>query len=46
MKGKRKRADVQEFERYLMRNVFDLHHDLVSGTYRHGGYEAEDDASN
>ena len=38
MKGKRKRTDVQEFERYLMRNIFALHNDLASGTYQHGGY--------
>lgn len=39
MKGKRKRADVQEFERYLMQNILKLHRELVTGTYKHGGYE-------
>jgi retron-type reverse transcriptase len=29
---------VQEFGRYLITNVLTLHHDLASGTYRHGGY--------
>ena len=39
IKGKRKRTDIQEFEKYLMRNILALHADLVSGTYHHGGYE-------
>lgn len=39
VKGKRKRADVQEFERHLMRNLITLHHDLANGTYQHGGYK-------
>lgn len=38
MKGKRNRPDVQEFGRYLMKNVLELHHDLAAGTYQHGGY--------
>ena len=38
-RGKRKRADVQEFGRYLMQNVLELHDKLASGTYQHGGYE-------
>lgn len=38
VKGKRKREDVQEFGRDLMHNVLELHHDLVSETYQHGGY--------
>ena len=38
VKGKRKRADVQEFGRYLMDNLIALHRDLVSGIYQHGGY--------
>ncbi len=38
IKGKRKRTDVQEFGRYLMQNILELHHDLVTGTYQHGGY--------
>lgn len=40
VRGKRCRKDVQEFERDLMANIFMLHCDLVSGTYRHGGYHA------
>lgn len=30
--------DVQEFERYMMKNILELHTDLTSGTYQHGGY--------
>lgn len=39
VKGKRKKADVQEFGRDLMANILDLHHNLAVRTYRHGGYE-------
>ncbi|MDR3582393.1 MAG: reverse transcriptase/maturase family protein [Candidatus Pacebacteria bacterium] len=38
--GKSARRDVQEFRLRLMDNILSLHTDLVSGTYRHGGYEA------
>ena len=38
VRGKRKRADVQEFERHLMYHVLILHHELTAGTYNHGGY--------
>jgi len=38
--GKRKKADVQEFQIHLMDNIFALHADLANGAYRHGGYEA------
>lgn len=38
VRGKRKRADVQEYDRYLMTNVLALHRDLVDGTYCHGDY--------
>ncbi len=37
-RGKRKKADVQEFERRLMKNVLALHQELAEGTYCHGGY--------
>ncbi|OGG92551.1 hypothetical protein A3G63_02535 [Candidatus Kaiserbacteria bacterium RIFCSPLOWO2_12_FULL_52_8] len=37
-RDKRKRADVQEFGRNLMSNVLDLHRELATGTYQHGGY--------
>ncbi|TSC78179.1 MAG: Uncharacterized protein G01um101433_375 [Parcubacteria group bacterium Gr01-1014_33] len=40
IKGKRKKPDVQEFHLRLMDNIFSLHHDLASRTYRHGGYHA------
>ncbi len=38
-KGKTKRVDVQEFGRYLMKNLFSLHEDLKSKSYEHGSYE-------
>lgn len=37
-KGKRKRADVQTFERNLEDNLFVLHQSLKDKTYRHGRY--------
>lgn len=40
LREKRGRADVQEFERYLMQNLLSLHNDLASRTYRHSSYEA------
>lgn len=36
--GKRDRPDVLAFERHLEDNIFGLHEELVSGTYRHGSY--------
>jgi RNA-directed DNA polymerase len=39
-KGKKEKQDVQEFERDLEDNLFDLHEQLVRKTYRHGGYSA------
>lgn len=39
VRGKRQRADVQEFQRHLMRNIFDLHCKLSTGTYHHGPYQ-------
>lgn len=38
-KGKRKRIDVQIFERKLEDNLFSLHQSLKSKTYRHGSYQ-------
>lgn len=38
-KGKRKRFDVQEFERNLEDNLFELHHSLITKTYRHSSYD-------
>jgi len=38
--GKRSRHDVQEFERNLMTNLFDLHERLMNGSYRHAPYSA------
>ncbi len=38
--GKRNRLDVQEFQLHLMNNLIALHHDLATGNYRHGGYQA------
>jgi RNA-directed DNA polymerase len=39
VRGKRKKPDVQAFERHLMSHLFALHKDLKSGTYTHGGYK-------
>lgn len=38
--GKRNRKDVQEFERNLMSNIFNLRNDLKNKTYKHSQYEA------
>ena len=38
LRGKRRRKDVIEFGRNLMDHLFELHSDLINGTYRHGGY--------
>ena len=38
--GKRNRQDVQEFQLRLIDNFIALHHDLATGQYRHGGYQA------
>lgn len=40
VRGKRKRKDVQEFERNLMDNILALHRDLKAKTYTHSTYEA------
>jgi RNA-directed DNA polymerase len=37
-RGKRKRPDVQLFADHLEQHLFVLHHELVSGGYRHGSY--------
>ena len=39
-KGKSKRFDVQEFERNLEDNLFELHNSLRNKTYRHGNYQS------
>ena len=39
-KGKRKKRDVQIFERNLEDNLFRLHRDLVNKTYQHGNYNS------
>ncbi len=38
-RGKRKRKDVQIFERYLEDNIFELHQDLKSFQYSHSPYD-------
>src|SRR3989344_4247519 len=38
--GKKRRKDVQEFERNLMQNIIALHHELATRTYYHLPYEA------
>src|SRR3989344_6963813 len=40
VKEKRKRKDVQQFERDLMANIISLHHDLAEKRYQHRAYEA------
>jgi retron-type reverse transcriptase len=37
-KGKRDKPDVQLFEWELEQNIFQLHHELISKSYRHGPY--------
>ncbi len=37
-KGKKSKSDVAEFSIHLMSNLSRLHDDLISGSYRHGGY--------
>jgi len=37
-KGKSKKYDVMEFERYLENNIFKLHSELVNLTYEHDPY--------
>lgn len=39
-KGKSKRIDVQEFERNLEDNLFELHQRLRNKTYKHGNYQS------
>ena len=36
--NKRNKDDVQRFEYHLEQNIFELHRNLVSGSYRHGSY--------
>ena len=40
LKGKRGKRDVREFQYRLADNILSLYRDLVSQTYRHGGYYA------
>ncbi len=40
IRGKRKKADVQDFQYRLIDNIFTLHRELKNKTYRHGAYEA------
>lgn len=39
-RGKKKKADVQEFSFHLMDNLLSLRDDILDHTYRHGGYQA------
>ncbi len=39
-KSKKKRPDLQVFERNLEDNLFDLYSSLKNKTYKHGGYES------
>lgn len=38
VKGKRNKADVQEFQLHLMDHIISLHTDLRNKTYQHGSY--------
>jgi RNA-directed DNA polymerase len=38
--GKRKKKDVQQFERFLEDNLFELYEELLHRTYKHSGYTA------
>lgn len=38
--GKSRKRDVAEFEVDLERNIFELHHELKTRSYRHGSYES------
>lgn len=40
LKGKRKRKDVAEFSLNFFDNIIQLHQELKSRTYKHGGYQA------
>lgn len=40
LRGKRPRADVQEYSLNLMHNILTLHAELANKTYTHGGYES------
>lgn len=40
IRGKRGKRDVQEFSLRLMDNILELHRELSTGAYRHGGYYA------
>jgi len=40
VRGKKGKKDVQEFSLRLMDNIILLHEELVSHSYRHGGYHA------
>ena len=40
VRRKRDKKDVQEYYRYLMDNILELHQDLRDYTYKHGGYQA------
>jgi RNA-directed DNA polymerase len=39
LRGKKKKADVLEFQRNLMQNILALHNDLKLKTYTHSNYE-------
>lgn len=39
IRGKKNRKDVQEFQLYLMKNIFELHFDLKNKTYQHSKYQ-------
>lgn len=42
IKGKKNKADVQNFQLNLMDNIFLLYNELENNTYKHGGYQEFD----
>lgn len=38
-RGKKKKADVMEWKRHLMKNILNLHQDVKDKTYAHGTYQ-------
>ena len=38
--GKKHKKDVMDFSIRLSENIYNLHHDLKNGLYKHGGYHA------
>lgn len=39
VEGKKEKADVRVFAKYLLQNILSLHDDLINLTYKHAGYQ-------